>query len=179
MITFHVVLMLINFPQWCNIWLNILKLHNTLLMNMLDFTLFKIDLIAFSTLITFLQTTNIWTFIKLLFQLTLMFNLVMKKICPLIQFFCIKRFVNSLMFLQINSWPNISYTIKIIVNYSNKPKLIYCNAINQILKYFKSIRKLALCYNSYMSQNIFTIYCDFKNMQEILKTANLKDKVGS
>jgi hypothetical protein len=115
----------------------------------------------------------------LLFQLTLMFNLVMKKICPLIQFFCIKRFVNSLMFLQINSWPNISYTIKIIVNYSNKPKLIYCNAINQILKYFKSIRKLALCYNSYMSQNIFTIYCDFKNMQEILKTANLKDKVGS
>jgi len=131
MITLYVVLMLINFPQWCNIWLNILKLQNTLLINMWNFTLFKIDLIDFFTLITFLQTTNIWAFIKLLFQLTLMFNLVMKKMCPLIQLFCIKRFVNSLMFFQINSWPNSSYTIKIIVNYSNKPKLIYCNVINQ------------------------------------------------
>lgn len=135
---------------------------------MWDFTLFKIDFINFSTLIThitlitFLQTTNIWTFIQLLFQLTLMFNLVMKKMCPLIQFPCIKRFVNSLMFLQINSRPNISYTIKIIGNHSDKPKLIHCKAINQILKYFKSTRNLALCYNGYMSQNIFTTYCDFK-----------------
>jgi hypothetical protein len=162
------MLMLITFPQRCNIWLNILKLYNTLLINMWDFTLFKIDLIDFFTLIThitliiFLQTTNIWTFIKLLSQLTLMFNLVMKKIWPLIQFFCIKRFVNSLMFLQINSWPNISYTIKIIGNCSNKPKHFHCNAINQILKYFKSTRNLAICYNGYMSQNIFTTYCNFK-----------------
>jgi hypothetical protein len=160
--------MLISFPQWCNIWLSILKLYNTLLINMWDFTLFKIDLINFYTLIThvalitFLQTTNIWTFIKLLFQLTLMFNLVMKKMCPLIQFFCIKRFVNSLVFFQINSWPNISYTIKIIGKYSDKAKLIHCNVINQILKYLKSTRNLAICYNGYMSQNIFTTYCDFK-----------------
>jgi hypothetical protein len=131
---------------------------------MWDFTLFKIDFIIFSTLIThitlitFLQTTNIWTFIKLLFQLTLMFNLVMKKMCPLIQFPCIKRFVNSLMFLQINSWPNISYTIKIIGNYSDKPKLIHCNAINQILKYLKSIRKLALCHKTYLLLVVISNY---------------------
>jgi hypothetical protein len=74
-----------------------LKICNTLLINMWDFTLFKIDFIEFSTLITrmtlitFLQATNIWTFIKLLFQLTLMFSLVMKKMCPLIQFFFVLK----------------------------------------------------------------------------------------
>jgi hypothetical protein len=160
MIAFHVVLILISFQQIYNIWLNILKLYNTLLINMWDFTSFKIDLINVSTLIThitlitFLQTTNVWTLINLLFQLILMFNLVMKKMCPLIQFF---RFANSLMFLQINSWPNISYTVKIIGNYSNKHKLIHCNAINQILKYFKTLEIWL-----YVIMVIFTTYCDFK-----------------